>query len=827
MRVCIRVFGIVQGVGFRPTVKRHADACDIAGSVSNKGPYVEIFAEGSEECVHSFIKQIQEEPPKRAVILKLDAENVESGEDGFHKVESETDSKEKFQIIESEKEEGEIFVSPDIAICPECKKELYDKNDRRYLHPFINCTCCGPRLTILDSMPYDRVRTSMGEFPMCEKCEYEYTHAETRRFDAQPVCCNDCGPEVYLLGRKERGADAIRYTRKVISEGGIVAVKGIGGFHLCCDAAKEETVARLRQRKKRPMKPFAVMMKDLDVVRRECETEPHLEEILDGHQKPIILLPKKEGGTLCESVAPDNPKIGVMLPYAPVQLLLFDYQDETKVSDCLVMTSANTSGAPICRDDEDALNELSGLCDVILSHDRKIRLRADDTVMDFYRGEPYMIRRSRGYAPLPFMMGNEFKGQVLAVGGELKNAFCIGKNQLFYPSPYIGDMGDVRTVKALKESVKRMEELLETKPQIVACDMHPSYNTRAAAEEMGLPVFLVQHHYAHILSCMAENEWTTEKKVIGVSFDGTGYGTDGTIWGGEILLADYDSFTRWGCIEPFAQTGGDVSAKEGWRIAVSLLGKIYGKENALQIIETLGLCEPKLAKLQFTMEERGINTVQSTSAGRLFDAVSAILDIRKSSTFEGEASTSLQFAAEKWLDAQQQKTFYQQQIDINRNMKVSQENSSDADQKIIADRNKSMNLKSISDVAQKSVVEKNNSINRNIKADLYYLPTLSLVKEVAERKLAGENSNQLALHFHRRLAGMIVSACEKAREEIGINTVALSGGVYQNKLLLDYSVTMLEERGFHVLRHHLLPPNDGGISLGQAVAAMRSLQKGE
>lgn len=809
MRVCIRVFGIVQGVGFRPTVKRHADACDIAGSVSNKGPYVEIFAEGSEECVHSFIKQIQEEPPKRAVILKLDVENVESGEDDIHKVESEATTEEKFQIIESEKEEGEIFVSPDIAICPECKKELYDKNDRRYLHPFINCTCCGPRLTILDSMPYDRVRTSMGEFPMCEKCEYEYTHAETRRFDAQPVCCNDCGPEVYLLGRKERGADAIRYTRKVISEGGIVAVKGIGGFHLCCDATREETVAKLRQRKKRPMKPFAVMMKDLDVVRRECETEPHLEEILDGHQKPIILLPKKERGTLCESVAPDNPKIGVMLPYAPVQLLLFDYQDETKVSDCLVMTSANTSGAPICRDDEDALRELTGLCDVILSHDRKIRLRADDTVMDFYQGEPYMIRRSRGYAPLPFMMGNEFKGQVLAVGGELKNAFCIGKNQLFYPSPYIGDMGDVRTVKALKESVKRMEELLETKPQIVACDMHPSYNTRAAAEEMGLPVFLVQHHYAHILSCMAENEWTTEKKVIGVSFDGTGYGTDGTIWGGEILLADYDSFTRWGCIEPFAQTGGDVSAKEGWRIAVSLLGKIYGKENALQIIETLGLCEPKLAKLQFTMEERGINTVQSTSAGRLFDAVSAILDIRKSSTFEGEASTSLQFAAEKWLDAQKKKIAGSEDF---------------AESGIITDYGE---LKSISDVAQKSVVEKNNSINRNIKADLYYLPTLSLVKELAERKLAGENSNQLALHFHRGLAGMIVSACEKAREETGINTVALSGGVYQNKLLLDYSVTMLEERGFHVLRHHLLPPNDGGISLGQAVAAMRSLQKGE
>lgn len=912
MRACIRVFGIVQGVGFRPTVKRHADACDIAGSVSNKGPYVEIFAEGNEECVHNFIKRIQEQPPKRAVILKLDVENLDSGEDdvcknefegrisekcdirkvesekiisdgekiprkvntnvsintgmneesgileiageeslyksNIHVVESKATLKEKFQIIESEKEEGEIFVSPDIAICPECKKELYDKNDRRYLHPFINCTCCGPRLTILDSMPYDRVRTSMGEFPMCEKCEYEYTHAQTRRFDAQPVCCNDCGPEVYLLGRKERGADAIRYTRKVISEGGIVAVKGIGGFHLCCDATKEETVARLRQRKKRPMKPFAVMMKDLSVVRRECETEPHLEEILDGHQKPIILLPKKEGGTLCESVAPDNPKIGVMLPYAPVQLLLFDYQDETKVSDCLVMTSANTSGAPICRDDEDALNELTGLCDVILSHDRKIRLRADDTVMDFYRGEPYMIRRSRGYAPLPFMMGNEFKGQVLAVGGELKNAFCIGKNQLFYPSPYIGDMGDVRTVKALKESVKRMEELLEVEPQIVACDMHPSYNTRAAAEEMGLPVFLVQHHYAHILSCMAENEWTTEKKVIGVSFDGTGYGMDGTIWGGEILLADYDSFTRWGCIEPFAQTGGDASAKEGWRIAVSLLGKIYGKENALLIIETLGLCEPKLAKLQFTMEERGINTVQSTSAGRLFDAVSAILGIRKSSTFEGEASTSLQFAAEKWLDSRNRKmegsedfadsgilTEYrdvEQKESFEEDKKTSHEMIAQH-QKIFSQRqtninkNRQINQKSSSDIDQNSIVEQNASRNQDTKEELYYLPTLSLVKELVERKLVGENSNQLALHFHKGLAEMIVSACEKAREETGIDTVALSGGVYQNRLLLDYSVTMLEERKFHVLRHHLLPPNDGGISLGQAVAAMRSLQKGE
>lgn len=804
MRVCIRVFGIVQGVGFRPTVKRHADACGITGSVSNKGPYVEIFAQGSKEAVDAFIKRIQEQPPKRAVILKMDVEEVHIEENEF--------LNESFQIIESEKEAGEIFVSPDIAICPECKKELYDKKDRRYLHPFINCTCCGPRLTILDSMPYDRVRTSMGEFPMCEKCAWEYTHAQTRRFDAQPVCCNDCGPEVYLLGREERGADAIRYTRKIISEGGIVAIKGIGGFHLCCDATREETVAKLRQRKKRPMKPFAVMMKDLSVVKRECVAGKHQEEILDGHQKPIILLPKREGGILAESVAPDNPKIGVMLPYAPIQLLLFDYQDETKVSDCLVMTSANTSGAPICRDDEDARRELTGLCDVILSHDRKIRLRADDTVMDFYRDEPYMIRRSRGYAPLPFMMENDFKGQVLAVGGELKNTFCIGKNQLFYPSPYIGDMGDVRTVKALKASVQRMEELLEVKPQIVACDMHPSYNTRAAAEEMELPVFLVQHHYAHILSCMAENDWTTEKPVIGVSFDGTGYGTDGAIWGGEILLADYDSFTRWGSIEPFAQTGGDASAKEGWRIAVSLLGRIYGKEKALSIIETLELCELKFAKLQFTMEERGINTVQSTSAGRLFDAVSAILGIRKASTFEGEASTSLQFAAEKYLG--------QSGKEDNEVAYEKKEKSSSLKDKQLTEQDKRIKQNNTIRKVQLEVKEQENAADQS---ELYHLPTLSLVQEIVEGKLAGKDSNELALYFHRELAGQIITACEKAREETGIDTVALSGGVYQNRLLLDYSVTMLEEKGFQVLRHRLLPPNDGGICLGQAVAAMRSI----
>ena len=410
---------------------------------------------------------------------------------------------------------------------------------------------------------------------MCPDCAEEYDDPKTRRYDAQPVCCNACGPEVYLIGRGERGRDAITYTRKVIHDGGIVAIKGIGGFHLCCDATNEETVSRLRMLKHRPAKPFAVMAKDETVVKRECIVTPEQEQILTGHQKPILLLDRRSNGgqteKLASSVAPGNPKVGVMLPYAPVQLLLFQYDDGIEMPDLLVMTSGNTSGAPICRDDEEATTELSHLCDAILSHNRKIRIRADDTVMDFYKNEPYMIRRSRGYAPLPFMTSTDWKGQVLAVGGELKNTFCIGVDSRFYPSPYVGDLEDLRTVKALQETIHRFQTLLEVEPQVVVCDLHPKYNSTVVAENLGFPMLQVQHHYAHVLSCMTEND--CQEPVIGVSFDGTGYGTDGTIWGGEILLADYQNFIRFGSITPFLQIGGDASAKEGWRIAVSM---IYG-----------------------------------------------------------------------------------------------------------------------------------------------------------------------------------------------------------------------------------------------------------
>ena len=792
----IRVYGIVQGVGFRPTVSRHATANGIRGNVCNKGPYVEIYAQGAAEQVDSFLKDLEERPPKRAAILKINAENVPA---------EEAPQFSDFDIIESEKTKGEIFVSPDIAICDECKEELYDSKNRRYLHPFINCTCCGPRLTILDALPYDRERTSMKEFPMCPDCAKEYYDPETRRYDAQPVCCNDCGPEVYLIGRSERGRDAITYTRQVIHDGGIVAIKGIGGFHLCCDATNEEAVSRLRALKCRPAKPFAIMAKDETVVKRECIVTPEQEAILTGHQKPIILLdrrseehrkesqPQSENISetrLAPSVAPGNPKVGVMLPYAPVQLLIFQYDDGIEMPDLLVMTSGNTSGAPICRDDEEAVAELSHLCDAILSHDRKIRIRADDTVMDFYKNEPYMIRRSRGYAPLPFMTSVDWRGQVLAVGGELKNTFCIGVDSRFYPSPYVGDLEDLRTVKALQETIHRFRTLLEVEPQVVVCDLHPKYNSTVVAENLGYPMLQVQHHYAHVLSCMTEND--CQEPVIGVSFDGTGYGTDGTIWGGEILLADYQDFTRFGSITPFLQIGGDASAKEGWRIAVSMIyGYTKDREKAWEIIEKLGLCSEQESKVQFTMADRKINAVMSTSAGRLFDAVSAILGIRRQSSFEGEASTALQFAAETFERRLQSDCIHEQ--------------AAEADFECMLYRKQTTENLSVSDVS-------------------CILNTEALVQQIVEAKLQGADSGALAYLFHRTLAEQIVAACKAAREHSGRAKVALSGGVFQNRLLLRLTEEGLAQEGFDVLRHHMIPPNDGGIAIGQAAYGMCWLQ---
>ena len=829
----LHFFGIVQGVGFRPFIALIAEKSGVRGSVCNKGPYVEVFVGGTEAQVSDFERRLTDEAPERSNILKIETTEIDSSEfdrtieeqfaggavvDTSEGAEALTDK--PFRIIQSEKVKGDIFVSPDIATCPKCEKELFDPSDRRYLHPFINCTACGPRLTILDSMPYDRVRTSMAEFPMCPDCEAEYTSPKTRRYHAQPVCCNDCGPELYLaydgtvepaVCAPDRSAEtlsrneALFKTRSVIRDGGIVAIKGIGGFHLCCDATNEAAVARLRELKDRPFKPFAVMLKDLSVVKRECVILDGQEALLTGPQKPILLFEKRAAGDpalspdetpkLCPSIAPDNPNVGVMLPYNPVQYLLFHHPedpDDRPFPDCLVMTSGNPRGAPICRTDEEALEVLAPLCDLILSHDRKIRLRADDSVVSWHAGKPYMIRRSRGYAPLPFWVESGTRS-VLGIGGELKNTFCLAKGSLFYPSPYIGDMADLRSVEALKEAVRRCGDLLEIKPDVIVCDKHPLYHSSEVAkelgEEMGIPVLEIQHHYAHTLSCMAENDHL--EPVIGVSFDGTGYGTevvDGSevpsIWGGEFLLADVHEFERAGSIEAFPQAGGDASSKEGWRIAVSLLKQALATAPAPiqedypldKLVLSLGLCNTMQLSFLEAQIEGNINCVPSTSAGRVFDAASAILGFRNESTCEGEASMVLEFAAERYAKR------FPDGTPLDAPTFLSGADSADDSP--------------------------------------FRLPTAEFLLDLALRRMDGESPDKLAYEFHLFLADLILTGCLKCREQSGRNTVALSGGVFQNLLLTDLTVAGLKDNNFEVLTHSLSAPNDGGIGLGQALFGM-------
>ncbi len=897
----IRVYGIVQGVGFRPTVVRYAGSEGVTGTVMNCGAYVEIYAEGTRTDIKRFLELIKNKPPKRAVILKMDVKEIDGNtdEDGscderiFH----------DFRITESKKDSGEIFISPDIAVCDECKKELFDPSDRRYMHPFINCTSCGPRLTILEALPYDRKRTSMKKFQMCPECASEYRDKKSRRYDAQPVCCNECGPKVFILGNETcEGRDAIEFARKTIIEGGIVAIKGIGGFHLACDASNKNAVKRLRELKHRPSKPFAVMMRDEETVKRECIFSDEQEKILTGHQKPILLLERKrtagiygaqksvgmictsddisekskEKSRLADEIAPGCPMVGVMLSYAPVQLLLFGIsseKDSSSMTDMLVMTSGNDSGAPIVKDDTDAVRELSDKCDCILTNNRDIRIRTDDSVMDFYNDEPYMIRRSRGYAPVPIMLDikddfsdynvkclkntdssddicaakilNVKTHKVLAVGGELKNTFCLSNENLYYPSSYVGDLSDVRSAAALRDGICKMQQLLEINPDIVVCDMHPLYQSVKIAENIAasrkIPLVRVQHHFAHVVSCMAENN--CPNPVIGVAFDGTGYGSDGTIWGGEFLISDYHDFKRVASIFPFKLTGGDNASKEGWRVAVSM---IYGaeaeiikmagdcendsentayqienkavriKNNAAEIIAALKLVSPETEKVQRIMYDSNMNSVKSTSVGRLFDAVAAILGICRKSTFEGEASTALMYRA----------------MEYEKKLKSEVDTKQDILHELMSELREAMKKSEIceSAVPEHAISEKT---VQNLETGLYVctdnnfdvLRTDILFALIVKYAVIIDGGNcrydigSLSFFFHYALAEMtafeICNICKKT----GIKIAALTGGVYQNKLMLKLTEEKINEycQDIKVIRHHYVPANDGGIALGQAV----------
>ncbi len=751
------IYGIVQGVGFRPFVKRLADELNISGSVCNHGPFVEIRAFGEKKALFAFEERLKLSKPERAVIEKMETSFFDSDR-----------IPEKFIIDESLRTESgnNIFIPPDIAICDDCKKELFDKNNRRYLHPFINCTQCGPRLSILENLPYDRERTSMKYFKMCAVCESEYYDKSGRRFDAQPVCCKSCGPLVYLLDASGNkiisDGGAFTRARRIIKNGGVIAVKGIGGFHLVCDASSETAVEELRKGKHRPSKPFAVMMKDMDTVRRECTDISHEQEkLLDGPEKPIVLLERSDRGKLAESVAPGNPRTGVMLPYTPVHLLLFSYPDDVKdFPDVLVMTSGNISGAPICRTEEEAVIKLSGIADAFLSNDREILTRADDSVTDHFEGKPYMIRRSRGYAPLPVRVNSLRDDKCIAAfGGELKNTFCIGKGKLLYPSSYIGDLSDAHSTDVLNDTMERFIKMLDAVPRAACCDLHPAYlSVRAAenfAEERGIPLFKIQHHYAHILSCMAEND--RKEPVIGLAFDGTGYGTDGSIWGGEILACDMLEFRRLGHITSFKLAGGDTAAREGWRAAYAML-KDAGMDCEAEVI--LGDVKDKLPVIS-AMLEKNVNCAISTSAGRLFDAVATLLGVKACSSFEGEAAMALQFAAERYLNGKGE-------------------------------------VPSLKEICE---------------------DTGDIFKLLALQKLEGMDSCMLAYAFHEMLSDWAAENAYRAGVSEGMDTVALSGGCFQNTLFLKLVKEKIKKRGMKVLVHSMIPVNDGGIAPGQAYHA--------
>ena len=797
----VKIYGIVQGVGFRPYISRLFNGL-CSGSVKNCGSYVEIHLAAENDRAMPCLTHMREIAPPRADIVDIDIKEISENEYEDQVRDDRPVPGEEgkdFFIAESPVEkptDTPVFIPPDLAICDDCARELYDPSDRRYLHPFINCTQCGPRLTIIDSLPYDRPRTSMRDFEMCRSCASEYTDPSDRRYDAQPVCCNDCGPSVYFLEKKDdhfekicADGDAITRTRKALIAGKIVAVKGIGGFHLYCDAFNEQAVAQLRRRKGRPAKPFAVMAASYEEAGKICDAtgefsgnasdrEKYTETVrslLTGPKKPIVLMPKRESA-IALNVAPGNPTLGVMLPYAPLQLLLFSYPDglDDQMPQVLVATSANRSGGVICRTEEDVEETLGNVCDGILSHDREILTRADDSVVDIFENEPYMIRRSRGYAPLPVTA--DHAGDVLAFGGELKNTFCIGKGNLMYPSSYIGDLSDLKSDKALEETIDRFLRMLDAKPSVIVCDKHPRYRSRALAEKYvnehgGTGLVGVQHHYAHVLSVMAENHYYDQ--VIGVAYDGTGYGDDGTIWGGEIFLCDIHGYERKASIAPFTFSGGDIASREGFRVALSMLFDKYSSDSEVcDIINSISLCDEKYVRPLRAMHDMGINSVQSTSCGRLFDAVSAVLGICRSQSFEGGASMGLEFAAERYLKKYELSSSFH--------------------------------------------IRENSSGSRSI------LPTDELFYRIVEERLNGRAAEELAYFFHEALASMTADAAVRLRDSSGCDTVALSGGCYQNRLLLRLTEDRLERYGFTVLRAHEIPPNDGGISLGQCMYGMVS-----
>ncbi len=770
IRKQIRVRGIVQGVGFRPFVYNLARELSLTGYVFNSSAGVSIEIEGTDESARKFLDALQHRPPPLALVAEVTAVDLEPLGDN------------DFIIQHSHSEAGEfVLVSPDMATCDECWHDFGDATNRRFRYPFTNCTNCGPRYSIIQDIPYDRPMTTMSSFRMCALCQAEYDDPTDRRFHAQPNACPMCGPALAIaesgsafpgdMDYNPAGSAAIiRRARQLLSEGKIVAVKGLGGFLLACDAQNDHAVKLLRNRKRRSDKPFALMARDLATVESFCLVTDTDRAALLSPRRPIVVLRRLPGANISPAVAPGNNTIGVMLPYTPLHYLLFsDSPDDPPEFTALVMTSGNISEEPIVTSNEEAWERLQPVADWFVFHNRDIYMRTDDSVVRTLEGRERVLRRSRGYVPHPVDLGVPLS-EVLACGAELKNTFCLTKGSYAILSQHIGDLENYETLVFFEETLVNLKKLFRVEPRAVAYDLHPNYMSSRFALKLPLEQKIgVQHHHAHIASCMAENHLSG--KVIGVAFDGTGYGTDARIWGGEFLVADFAGFERRAHLRYVPMAGGDAAVRQPWRMALSYLHDTFGpkcRPPGLQFLETI---PEKQVELVDTMLARGINTVETSSCGRMFDAVAALINLRREVNFEGQAAIELEMIAP--IDFEQRYPF-----------KVDEGEPAQVDMRPMID---------------------------------------GIVQDLARSKPSGD----IAGCFHNTIAAAIVEVCRGIREREPLNRVCLSGGTFQNMYLLRRAVEGLQSDGFEVYLHALVPPNDGGISLGQAVIANEILRRGD
>jgi hydrogenase maturation protein HypF len=751
VRTGVRVEGVVQGVGFRPFVYGLATSLGLSGLVGNDvdGVFAEI--EGDAEAVARFLVLIEQQAPPLARIERITTSAmIPVGSAGF--------------VIAASQHDGErrALVSADTATCADCLGEMADPRDRRYRFPFINCTNCGPRFTIIRDVPYDRPLTTMSDFEMCAQCAAEYHDPANRRFHAQPVCCPACGPRLVLTdaaGRQLNAArpDPIAAAAELIGSGHVVAVKGLGGYHLAVDAGNNQAAAALRARKHREDKPFAVMVADLAAARELCDLDAVAEQLLTGSRRPIVLAPRRAAaaGQVAAAVAPGNNYLGLMLPYTPLHHLLLG-----QVGGPIVATSGNASDEPIAYRDADALSRLAGIADAFLLHDRAIHIRTDDSVVRSAAGRPAVLRRSRGYVPEPLRLAHACPRPVLACGAELKSTFCLAKGDRAFVSHHIGDLENTETLLSFTSGIEHFRRLFNIEPEVVAHDLHPDYlSTKYAADLAGVELIGVQHHHAHIAACLADND--ADGPVIGVAFDGTGYGPDGTIWGGEFLIADLTGYRRAGHLEPVPMPGGAAAIRQPWRMAAAYLEAAFPEGAPAELAvwqrndQTWG---PVTA-----MARRGLNSPLTSSAGRLFDAAAALLGVRDAINYEGQAA---------------------------------------------------IELEQLADPAERSGYEAEVT-----SGDVVGVRGADLIRAVTDDLAAGVDRLVIAARFHNGVAAATVSACRILSDRHGLQTVALSGGVFQNMLLTARVTAQLAAAGFTVLTHSRVPCNDGGISFGQAAVA--------